>query len=188
MPDRVNVPVEAQTAIRQATTGSGAGAVSITDYRAPLHPGTAGHVVKFAYSKTVLRVFFGMALLAMLAAFAALGISIHNMSSRTFKSIKAEHITVTASTDRPEGILVLMEGKDSAYQSGAAGIRVDMPAQHSIGSSQQAGLVVQGGQYGVESKTPQTAGVVVSNPANYAYSVQGGVVGSLLANNNTGVE
>ena len=158
------------------------------DASAPLpmpHGRTTAHLRPTITRKTMYW-FIGIALLAVILAATALGIAVHNMSSRSFDSLTVKHLRVNVDEKRPEGILIAFAGKDSQFAGGAAGVRVDMPLAHSQGSSQQAGVLVEGGQYGLYTDAPQTAGVFVKSPPYYAYAASQAAAGSILVNNDQG--
>lgn len=135
-------------------------------------------------SRRTIKVFIGVALLSLALSLAAVAMAAYNMSSRSFNSVTVKHLTVTPDEKSSEGILVRYEGKDTDFVSEAAGVRVEMPTAASVGSSQQAGLHVVGGQYSLRGDTPNTAAVFADQPKTFAFSSRGATSGSILANNN----
>ena len=157
------------------------------DAGAPLPHGRTTTHVRPTISRHTIWWFIGIALVAVALSAAALGVSIHNMSTRSFDSLTVKHLRVNVDEKRPEGILIAFAGKDTQFTSAAAGVRVDMPLAHSQGSSQQAGVLVEGGQYGVYADAPQTAGAFVKAPPYYAFASSQAAAGSILVNNDEGV-
>lgn len=123
---------------------------------------------------------------ALCIACAALGMAIHQKASTSFSTVTTKHLIIKADKDNSEAISIEFEGNDSDYPANAAGVRINMPRAAGQGSTAQAGVKVTGGQFALDADAPVTAGVVVSQPNDWAIQVKGGTSGNLIGSGTRG--
>lgn len=108
---------------------------------------------------------------ALIAAIAALVLVSLQFTRTRFRVIETEYIHVRPNNNNTEGIFIDFNNAngEAAYPHNAAGVRVAMPKATASGTSQQAGVAVDGGQVSFLADGPVSQGVLVDTPGPNAY-------------------
>lgn len=111
------------------------------------------------------------------------------LGTRSFDYVETKRLVVKPPQGASEGVLVSFDDSngENAYANDAAGVRVNMPKQTAVGSSAQAGLLVEGGQTAYASVGTMEKGVDVRDPNPALIAFNTNVIPNSQVLHNSGV-